>query len=871
MKANFSLKNFFKAFSCYLVSIFTIVAAGFPAQVFAKVDLPAGRDDEFGENNIVFYNPQGDAKCTTTYSTSGTPPKGNEITWIGDSYSVGAQSLIDSTFSGADYGPSVNDASSYIQVSKHLNTDVSGNPSGISVLDSISDIRKYVVFALGTNDYSMSSDAVKAAIDTVVTKTGSDKKIILVTAYTKAKGEYTNVNAGLRQAKAAHNNIIIADWAAVAKDEYFDSDPDGIHPMGHYDKWFDVVRGALAGSGSTSGSSNCDCSYGAGLLSGDSLIEKIWNYIVSANITGVSDNSSAISGIIGNMWTETGGTFNPFIVGACTGLIQWCGTSSYNKGFMDYMEAKGLKQYFGESLDSLDPEIVDEGLRAELDFLFKDGSGGVTAANFLSHLDVPTSKNGVSGARAYSDLWLVTVENAFETSSTPGQPLEDPGVAAMTSTARWQGAASRREHAEEIYNTYASQAGSGGGSSSGGSSGGSSDSSSGTGVTWTDGWIDASTLPGYTKEEPSSGWSDETENRAFDVTPNKILLHSTEGSTGGLAAYPTGNHFAAHFTLDAVNKKVSQHYSVNVASNAVKSVDKDGIIQIEIVGFSQGHDSSEYKLTNWSDEEWDYVALVMTAIAEQKNISLTTSVDWANPVRFSSQEAFRNTTGVVGHMHAYNNDHTDPGNIWPMVSAALDRNPSASKFRNGGDSNCTGGSGKLEPGGYQTAEEANNAVMNEYRAITPRAYSSGYPSTKTEGDQTLESYGIANVNCSGSDLENCPAVVAWFFNKYSDKPVSGLPSGGSVTERLISSYGFSDEGHTPKVYAAFSEKKYNADGSLKDGHTGVVLGINTTTNKIIIGEAGCNTAFSWTGAHEYSLSDWTNNENIFYAYTDVNI
>ena len=615
-----------------------------------------------------------------------------------------------------------------------------------------------------------------------------------------------------------------------------------------------------------------DCYYsGGGLIEGNSLIEKIWNYIVSANIAGVSDNPAAIAGIIGNMSTETGGTFNPFIQngGGCTGLIQWCGMNSYNSGFRDYMKNKGLDQYYGKSVDELDPEIVDTGLQAELDFLFANGSGGVTATNFINNVNVPTNKNGESGAAAYAELFVVTVENAYETPSTAGQELNDPGVKSIASHTRYQGAASRRNNAVDIYNTYGAKS-TGASSSTISTEDNTTDSSSsGTGITWSGGFIDGGTLPGYTKEVPNSGWSDETENRAFTTgEPNKILLHSTEGQTAGLAAYPSGNHYAAHFTLDAINKRVSQHYSINVASQAIKSVDTEGPIQIELVGFSQGHEDNKYSLYNWSDDEWDYVALILTAIAEETGIPLTTSVDWANPVRLSSKESFANYTGILGHMHAYANDHVDPGNIWPMLSAAFDRNPSSSKFKTGsGSVVCTKGkTGSLTSGGFSTVAEAEAAVMAEYKAINPRSYG-----VTDAGDEYLKSMGIADVNCaSGTDLENCVAFSAWFINRFTNKSVPGLPNGSQVVSILISSYGFSDSGTTPRVYSIFSTASGSTMcGSVKCGHTGVVLGINSSTGKIIIGEAGCSSA-SFTGAHEYDLSKFTDGSYTF-AYTDVNI
>lgn len=607
-----------------------------------------------------------------------------------------------------------------------------------------------------------------------------------------------------------------------------------------------------------------------GLLEGNGLIEKIWNYIVNLNIDGLSNNPSAISGIIGNMWTETGGTFNPFIQNGsgCTGIIQWC-KGSWNDDFFTEMANAGFDKYYGKKVEDVDPQIVDDALYLQLDILFKKGlPHAVSAGNFISHLSTPSNQTGVSGARGYADLFLVTVENAYGGSDS----IEDTGVKSIAAYSTYQGAAGRRAHAEEIYNTYGTKAGNGGGGQSGedGGESGGEESGSGTGISWgSDGFI-SDGLPGYTREEPSAGWSDETENRSFTTSgPNKILLHSTEGQTAGLAAYPTGNHYAAHFTLDAVNKKVSQHYSINVASNAIKSADQEGPIQIELVGFSQGHEGNRYRLYDWKDEDWDYVALVLTAISEQTGIPLTTSVDWENPTRIPSKELFKSYIGILGHMHAWANDHVDPGNIWPMLSAALGRNPSAVKFRGGQTSGgvCPGegGTGALVDGGFKTVAEAEAGVMAEYKAISPRKYG-----VSDAGDAYLHKYNIPDVNCdSGTDLENCVSFVAWFIKRFAGKDVA-LPKGSQVVSTLINSYGFSNEGTTPKVYAVFSVASGSTMcGDVKCGHTGVVLGINTETNKILIGEAGCSNA-SFTGVHERDLSTFTSGAYT-YAYTDVNI
>lgn len=650
-----------------------------------------------------------------------------------------------------------------------------------------------------------------------------------------------------------------------------------------------------------------------GTLDGNGQIEKIWNYITNLNIDGLSNNPAAISGIIANMKQES--NLNPFATnsGGCRGLIQWCFfKAGYNPEFKEIM--KDYDQYFNPAnnydLSKIDPKIVDEALLLELDILFKiKPKGTANISSFIDHLKSPSETTGVAGARAYAELFVVLVGRGVY-----GQDdIEDPAVKNISiklngHVEKYQEAAKRRQYAEEIYKTYTPKAGgnnlvdttNGIDQSNNVNNNKKEDNSkkkkdkadensdattqsenttpANTGVIWgNDGFISGG-LPGYKKEVPSGDWSNETENRAYTTNnkkPNKILLHSTEGSTPGLAAYPDNNHFAAHFTLDAVNKTINQHYSINVSSNAVKTVDTDGPIQIELVGFSvpRGDVSQKFILKNWGDSEWDYIALVLASISEKTGIPLNTNVDWdtKNDIRLKSVESFRNTVGIVGHMHAFDNDHSDPGNIWSQLSAAITRNPVASQFQNGQtyiddgcleDTNNSGGGnvdiGQLVDGGFKTVDEARKGVMNEYRSIKYRSYGES-----KEGDAYLSKYHIPRVNCKVSALENCVSFSKWFINRFTNKEVTAIGDGGQVVSNLINNYGFSNGKTEPRPYAIFSTR----DGGF--GHTGVVLGVDKARNKIIIGEAGCFADFNFTDAKEESLSKFTNG-SYTYAYTDVN-
>jgi surface antigen len=166
--------------------------------------------------------------------------------------------------------------------------------------------------------------------------------------------------------------------------------------------------------------------------------------------------------------------------------------------------------------------------------------------------------------------------------------------------------------------------------------------------------------------------------------------------------------------------------------------------------------------------------------------------------------------------------------------------------------NCGGG---VVPGGM-TVDEAN-AFMNEYKSITPNEWGK---------NGVLGPWDIAATTTCTNDLSNCVAFTQYFINRYTTQHVTGLPNGKNVVSRLLN-LGFTDGGTTPRPYAIFSKQTGTTiceDGQ-PCGHTGVVLGIEG--DKIIVGEAGCSSSFDWIGAHEYSLSNYTNG-NYTYVYTD---
>ncbi|MCQ2571152.1 MAG: phage tail tip lysozyme [Candidatus Saccharibacteria bacterium] len=235
-------------------------------------------------------------------------------------------------------------------------------------------------------------------------------------------------------------------------------------------------------------------------------------------------------------------------------------------------------------------------------------------------------------------------------------------------------------------------------------------------ISWQNGWI-TSGMDGYVKGTPedagltvgdSSPTLDYSTNRPSDnsIGPNKITLHSTEGTNSvgqyGLDIYRS-NPYPPHFTVDMKTKKVYQHFSIDKPASAVESVDTSAGVQIEIIGYSTEDKSSDewylHNTGNFGDSEWQYLAKLLVGISAYTGIKLESTLNWADGgnARIADSDTYTNYTGIIGHMHTISNDHTDPGNVWPILQKAI--NTMTAESTSGDD--CGG-------------EEASNAWTGEF-------------------------------------------------------------------------------------------------------------------------------------------------------------
>ena len=155
------------------------------------------------------------------------------------------------------------------------------------------------------------------------------------------------------------------------------------------------------------------------------------------------------------------------------------------------------------------------------------------------------------------------------------------------------------------------------------------------------------------------------------LSPKKILLHTTEGTTiaGALGAYGS---YPPHLIASYKERKVVQHVPLNKRAYSLKAseAEDEPVIQVEIVGFAR---QARY----WSKQELDWlIDNVMLPVWRLWPYDLAVPPqgfkDELDGVLLASSTSkhrmsmtdFVNFSGIVGHQHAPAPDsHWDPGAI----------------------------------------------------------------------------------------------------------------------------------------------------------------------------------------------------------------
>lgn len=164
----------------------------------------------------------------------------------------------------------------------------------------------------------------------------------------------------------------------------------------------------------------------------------------------------------------------------------------------------------------------------------------------------------------------------------------------------------------------------------------------------------------------------------------KLLWHTTEGSTveGAVGAY-TQRRVPPHLTVDPSRGRLTQHVPLDRAAYALHAVDQTGVIQVEIVGFARDTHQWPAETLAWLGRNVAApIMAVCPGIDRYRVLPTYTAGDRlpgpgvlataSSPIRLNRQQ-WDAYTGQLGHQHAPQNDHWDPGRLDLAAIAAAAR------------------------------------------------------------------------------------------------------------------------------------------------------------------------------------------------------
>jgi hypothetical protein len=211
---------------CFTIVI--VVAILIPP-FFSMGEVPPEPTNEVQTNNSIENEPE-DIPVLKDEEFIGGIPDGDEVVVIGDSITEGSKIAIEKILPGVLIRAQRNKT-----VASSLE-DGQGGDSGLRIakeLKSTKKLRKYVVFALGTN-----GGIKEKHIDELEEIVGPDRKIIFVNLYvTPDKTEkaklYKSYNRILSLSTLMYDNITVADWVNAignSPDKYIANDGLHVHP-----------------------------------------------------------------------------------------------------------------------------------------------------------------------------------------------------------------------------------------------------------------------------------------------------------------------------------------------------------------------------------------------------------------------------------------------------------------------------------------------------------------------------------------------------------------------------------------------------------------------------------------------------------------
>ena len=736
--------------------LMVIIGAVLVPQMVRATDLTVGQIRDFARSNALYYDP---TACLEN-SVVSAAPTGDQITWIGDSYSVGAHSIIEEKFPGITFGEGIENANSYIQSNKGVSDRYGGgdaNPPALTILRRVSEageLKPYLVMAVGTN--AGWTDEEVSEFEDIMSK-HTDTKVVFVTARAKAHlmSDDNGTNERLRALADSKDNYYLADWAAAYNESYFANNSTHPDANGGYEKWVETIYAALPKATSVRGSLNGTGNF-AKVLSAKNADKSFFNGSGDVPSARWSDGDTESM----KQLLETYGDL-AYQMGEAVGA-PWVAVLVQMR-YEDPDSACGRNNFWGNGCPagtgvggaSKQGKNLGEGFVMYAETLtngYHDQALGIADPKQYLEAIGPTWVQGDPNGAGYGSI------EAMKKSVDALQKFVDSaeGQAIVQKFGNYHGSAA---------STLCDRC-----------------TGTKTAAKWQDGWLEEGSIVGIKKQDVN-GMTDLSEPAnakgsyiTEDGKPNKILLHTTEGTSNGYEAYPAGNKYPAHFIVDLKKREGYQNFSIDQPALAIKDYDAAGPVQIEIVGFSSsksaGYDAN-YDVRNFTENDWDYLVELMRAIAEQTGIPLTSSVSWGSTAARMSASDFTKYEGIVGHMHATANDHNDPGDIWQYVEAAIERS-------GGYDAACasSGGNGDVNATAIELAWPANEYGQHSWGDPNP-AYA------KALVEVGMNTYGDACAAAGGS----CDAFVATVM-RYSgvdpDFYCCGV-SGGGVLGYLQSS------------------------------------------------------------------------------------
>ena len=312
------------------------------------------------------------------------------------------------------------------------------------------------------------------------------------------------------------------------------------------------------------------------------------------------------------------------------------------------------------------------------------------------------------------------------------------------------------------------------------------------------------------------------------------------------------------------------------------------------------------------EEGWEgyYKNIVQTSVYRENGVfsgdTITDPIAYLRAIKaagYATDPSYvENTTPLINSIIAISKDRG-----WESSAELAEKHPewkqNAEKNRQGastsssnsssGTSNASSSVKLCTPGSKSSSPKSSSSKSStEGTTASSELISGGM--TLSEAEAFMETYAsesdkfatgnlsfsgatVLDAGCPSGTLNNCSAFTQWFLNKYTSLGPSGanLVQGSQAVQQYTATGQLTYGGKTPKPYAVVSMGPYSGTADGWPNHTAIVLGIDSSSDQIIIGEASCGSGnggrYYRPQAKVYSLTEYTNSSSEYgptYAYTD---